>query len=85
MTALAATDRHVNWSGHKRTVLATLPDINDADTYDTGLSVIEYATVAMRGAGAAADSQNINSISGGTLTFAVAGTARAGQVLAIGR
>jgi hypothetical protein len=85
MTALTATSREVAWSGHKRFVTATLPTINDADTYDTGLSVVEHATVAMRGAGAAADSVNVNSISGGTLTFAAAGTARAGQVFAVGR
>jgi hypothetical protein len=71
MTALTATARQESWSGQKRHVTATLPTVNHADTYDTGLTVVDHADVSMRGAAGVADTQTISSISGGVLTFAV--------------
>lgn len=68
--------------------VAQLAAVSDTNTYDTGLSKIIDGGVQITfasDAAVAADSIAVASISGGVITFQVAGTARISNLLAIGR
>lgn len=83
MAALTADSKKESVFGDTRVVVADLPAVSDADTFDTGLKVdVAFALVVPKGPDAvAADSISVASISGDTLTFQVAGTARPATVL----
>jgi hypothetical protein len=65
-------------------VIATLPAVNNADTYDTGLASIETWDTHQLDTANASDRISVLSISGGVLTFSVAGTARVQQIQVTG-
>lgn len=63
--------------GNKRVVIAKLTAPADGDTWVTGLTTIEDVQITYDGATiAAADAVGVNTLSGGTITFEVVGTAR---------
>lgn len=62
--------------GNRRVITARLTAPANNDTWATGLSVIDHVQIERIGTIAAADSVGVASISGGTITFGVAGTAR---------
>lgn len=76
MAALTPTAVSRVVSGNKRIVDAMLPAINNGDTWNTGLNSIDSAVPGLNDTANAADRMGFT-ISGGTLTFSVVGTARA--------
>ena len=80
---VASTSTHV--FGDKRVVLAKLTAPADADTWNTGLLEVENVQVTIVGGTiAAGDHAGVTSVSGGTITFEIVGTARDIFVLAVG-
>lgn len=74
-----------NTYGAKRAVSARLTAPADGDTWATGLTAVEDVRITPIGTTlAAADAFGVNSISGGTVTFEIVGTARDLLVEAIG-
>lgn len=72
-------------AGSKVIVLAKLTAPADGDTWATGLTVVDAVFPAfISGTIAAADAIGVNSISGGTVTLEVVGTARDIFVMAVG-
>lgn len=75
--ATIADGPHRRSVGNKREVRAKLTAPADGDTWATGLQSIDNVQVTPSGTTlAAADAFGVNSISGGTITFEVVGTAR---------
>lgn len=71
--------------GDRKVATALLDDVADTNTWDSGLSVIENVQCTARDASAvAADTISVASVSGGVVTFQVAGTARDAYVEARG-
>lgn len=71
--------------GDRKVSRATLDDVADTNTWDTGLLVVEGVQCTARDASAvAADTISVASVSGGVVTFQVAGTARDAYVQAVG-
>jgi hypothetical protein len=71
--------------GNRRQVRARLTAPADGDTWATGLQSVEDVKITPIGTTlAAADAFGVNSISGGTITFEVVGTARDLLVTALG-
>lgn len=80
-----ASGPNLNVTGNKRRVSAKLTAPADGDTWNTGLSAIDDVLITPIGATiAAADAFGVNSISGGTITFEIVGTARDVFVVATG-
>lgn len=76
---------HINVTGSKRRIAVKLTAPADGDTWVTGLSNIDNVQITPVGATlAAADAFGVNSVSGGTVTFEVVGTARDLYVEALG-
>lgn len=73
--ATIAEGPHNNVIGRKRQVQAKLTAPADGSTFDSGLYRVDHVGVTFSGASAAADSTSV-SVSGGTVTFNVIGTAR---------
>lgn len=64
------------WGRH-RIILAKLTAPADGDTWNTALKSIDLVQITPTGTTlAAADAFGVNSISGGTITFEIVGTAR---------
>ena len=86
MAALDADKRTEDIVSARRVVIADLPAVSDGDTFKAHLSEgVRHATVVPIGADAvAADSIAVASISGDTVTFQVAGTARTATVTCYG-
>lgn len=86
MAELTPTKRTGAYSaGYKAQEVAELPAVSDGDTFVSELPNVEYAIPSfIDDAAVAADSIAIASISGATVTFQVAGTARKATVLVVG-
>lgn len=75
----------LNVTGSRRRVSAKLTAPADGDTWNTGLVSIDDVQITKIGATqSAADDASVNSISGGTITFEITGTARDLFVVACG-
>lgn len=67
----------LNIQGNRRVVTAKLTAPADADTWVTGLYNIDVVQCTMTGSTiAAGDYAGVTSVSGGTVTFEIVGTAR---------
>lgn len=75
MAAVTVASSKPSRSGKNRIVDAILTAPANNDTWVTGLSIIDLVQITPAGAVAAADSTGFT-ISGGTITFLVIGTAR---------
>jgi hypothetical protein len=85
MAAVTATDKATTVEGNHRVHYARLPaTFADADTYDTGLTRIEYVFASPVGETAAADVSGVASYTGGVLTLQMVGTARELHIRAVG-
>ena len=84
MAAVTATSTIDTIWGNKRVVIATIGAIADTNTYVSGLTLAESALTQITDAAAAADALTVTAISGGTLTFGVAGTVSGAYVWVIG-
>ena len=84
MAALTPTSTQQHRWGNKMGYTARLGAIADADTLATTLFRIEAVSFMREEAAAAADDLTVSSISGGTITFGVAGTVSGAYVTAIG-
>ena len=84
MAAVTATTTERTIIGNKLMVLATIGAIADTNTYVTGLTLVESAMTQITDAAAAADALTVTAISGGTITFGVAGTISGAYVWFIG-
>lgn len=70
--------------GNKRMAFARLSAVADTNTWDSGLTRIDVASVVQLGTQNAGNAIAISTFSGGTLTFGVTGTASDQFVVAIG-
>jgi hypothetical protein len=86
MAALTATGTvHIVVAGNRRVRLVQVPAASNGDTYTTDLTTIDAVTCVPNDASTvAADSCSATS-SGSVITFNVAGTARAQQLVIWGR
>jgi hypothetical protein len=85
MAAAAVVSQQLNVVGNRRVVSALLTAPADTNTWDTGLVSIDNVQITAASASTvAADSIAVDSISGGVVTFQVAGTARDCYVQAVG-
>ena len=84
MAAVTQTRNLYNISGHKTVVTATLTSVLDTNTWDTGLAIVDHVSVLRVEAADAADDLTATGISGGTVTFGVAGTITSARVRAEG-
>lgn len=75
MAAVTVVNQKFSVAGNQRIVTGKLTAPANGDTWVTGLTSIDSADVTFSGASAAADSVSV-SVSGGTITFNVIGTAR---------
>lgn len=82
MAAVTVANRNETIIGNKRMVTADLSSIDNADTWVTGLKVIEGLTLTTTTA--AATTQLGATKSGGTVTFAVESGSLAANAIAIG-
>lgn len=85
MAAATVLDSRNEVIGARRKSTATLDDVADTNTWDTGLITVENVQCTARDSSAvAADTCSVASVSGGIVTFQVAGTARDAYVQATG-
>lgn len=84
MAAATVASTRTTVFGDRRVVLARLTDPADTNTWITGLQSIENVQLTFAEAAVAADSIAVASISGGTITFSQAGTARNVDALVVG-
>ena len=82
VTVASGPTHHV--VGNRRHVKATLTAPADADTWNTGLVVVEDVQIGFPAGNLAAADAVSYTVSGGTITFKVIGTARNLRVTAIG-
>lgn len=81
MAAVTVDDRNDAVVGNWRCVTAQVDIANDADTWDTGLSKIFFATANSQAAG----NNSIGcTVSGGTITFQTSGAETNALVMALG-
>jgi len=85
MAAQTPTSLRRNVMGHEVALLALMPALSNNDTWATGLSAIDSLEVTQVGGTLLTDAVDIASISGGIITFGVAGTARTAYVNVYGR
>lgn len=87
MAALTPDAISRDFDGKYRRVMAKLPAASDGDTFVTGLRTILEQSIKITlndSAAVAADSVAVASVSGGTITLQVAGTARKLNVECLG-
>jgi hypothetical protein len=84
MAAVTQTRNQYQTGDGKTIVTATFTSPVDTNTWDTGLSVIDYVNVFPVEAADAADAVTAASISGGVVTLGVAGTITSARARAEG-
>lgn len=82
MAAVTVANRQDLVFGNKRVIIADLSSIDDADTWDTGLQLVEALTLTPTAA--AATTQMGATKSGGTITFKCESGSLAANAVAIG-
>lgn len=85
MAAQTPTSLKAMASGSDRLLLATMPALSNNDTWATNLVQIDSVQICQIGGTLLTDAIDVASVSGGTITFAVAGTARTAYVNVYGR
>ena len=87
MAALTPTTGtyHVINAGNRRERLAQFASVSNNDTYTTDLNIVDAVQLSFIDAAAVAADSIAATVSGSVITFAVAGTARAVQLVLWGR
>lgn len=84
MAQVTVTARSVTQMGHKRAVFSLLTAPANDDTWVTGLSAVDHVNIGFPAGNLAAADAVSYTVSGGTVTIKVIGTARNLSVQAIG-
>ena len=86
MAAATVTNQQTSVVGNRRISTATFTTVADTNTWDTGLTALDFVAFTIEeSSGSASDAISSASISGGIVTVDVQGTVDKAYAFAIGR